>query len=378
MAETTIEWTTTIGPDSRRHKGFTFNPWRGCEHSVLADGSAHPGCEHCYAEAMSKINPGALGVWGKSGKRVVGAPAYWELPKKWNAAAQAAGVRLKVFCASLADIFESWDGRMTGTKGGTLHRGEAWGSKEQWVEVNDVYIGRSVLTMDDVRRRLFELIDVTPWLDWLILTKRPANVPAMWVSRVELQTDLNEVEYRKNVWLLTSVSDQKTAEALVPDLLKLRRYVPVLGLSAEPLTGPIDLTRLQYAIPSGGTLTYSALHAKDEMNRGRPDWHWNAVDWVIAGGESGNHARPCRMNWIRSLSSQCKAAGVACFVKQLGKWPIEDEPDDGPEWPVVLEYGHEPRLDDKKGGDWSEWPDDLKVREFPVSASAGSAERSNG
>jgi protein gp37 len=135
----------------------------------------------------------------------------------------------------------------------------------------------------------------------------------------------NPTAFRPNVWLGTSVSDQATVEKLVPELLDCDELCPVLFLSIEPLLGPIDL-----------------------------EWFWSrfpGIRWVIVGGESGPHARACDLAWIRSIRDQCKAAGVPVFVKQLGRGPLETE--------AAL------RLADAKGGDWNEWPADLRVREFP-------------
>lgn len=127
MAENSkIEWTN-----------HTFNPWRGCQ-------KVSPGCQHCYAETLSKRNPAVLGEWGPNGKRVIASEAHWRLPLKWNKAAKLAGERHRVFCASLADVFED----------------------------------RPELVAPRVR--LFHLISETPNLDWLLLTKRPENIRRFW------------------------------------------------------------------------------------------------------------------------------------------------------------------------------------------------------
>src|SRR4051794_38669367 len=86
--ETKIQWTH-----------HTFNPWRGCQ-------KVSPGCAHCYAEQLSLRNPKVLGEWGPDGKRVIASESYWRLPLKWNRDAHKAGERRRVFCASLADVFE--------------------------------------------------------------------------------------------------------------------------------------------------------------------------------------------------------------------------------------------------------------------------------
>jgi protein gp37 len=376
--ETKIQWTD-----------HTFNPWRGC--TKIA-----PGCANCYADSQSKRNPGVLGVWGPNGTRVVASESYWQQPYKWNRKAKAAGVRARVFCASLADVFEDWQGSILDSQGRTMHRASDWKvSDREWIPVEGVSIGRSQIRMDDVRDRLFRLIDATPWLDWQLVTKRPENVRKMWPGRVVDDSPpgayhaktasecsigvCHSVEmHRSNVWLLTSISDQATADAMIPKLLECRDLCPVLGISAEPLLGRVDLSE---DIPK--PCTYCAEQA--------PDWETNVVecrqcdstgldtrhpciDWVIIGGESGPDARPCRVQWIRDLVAQCKEAEVAAFVKQLGQTPYGTESDQ--QYPfnhgqVRLPHGVMPEgesvivLVDKKGGDPSEWPADLKVRQFP-------------
>lgn len=168
------------------------------------------------------------------------------------------------------------------------------------------------------------LIDQTPWLDWLLLTKRPQNVRGMWSGQ----------ECRSNVWLLTSVSDQPSADALIHPLLGCRDLVPVLGLSVEPLIGPLDLTRLHFADGSGfrNALTGAFLLKCKGVN-GHPDFwaetqepgRFPKVDWVIVGGESGSHARPMHPDWVRAIRDQCAAAGVPCFFKQWGEWVALDQ-----------------------------------------------------
>jgi hypothetical protein len=104
MAEKTkIEWTHC-----------TFNPWRGCS-------KVHAGCAHCYAEREAKRFPANRGIWGPNGTRVKASAAMWAEPAKWNAQAQAAGERRRVFCASLADVFEDWDGAIHDHNGDQLY-----------------------------------------------------------------------------------------------------------------------------------------------------------------------------------------------------------------------------------------------------------------
>jgi protein gp37 len=269
----------------------TFNPWRGCT-------KVSEGCRNCYAETMSGRNPGVLGIWGPNGNRVVAAESYWREPIKWNKQAAEAGERRRVFCASLADVFEDWDGPMMAAGKEDIILGEDYRASN----------GKNRLTMDMVRRRLFELIRVTPWLDWLILTKRPERM----AEYVRTSTDSIDGVIAgghwpsdfPNVWLGTSAENQKAADERIPHLLQTPAAVRFL--SCEPLLGPVNLSAYfggEYATVDG---------SEDNYNFG--------VDWVIVGGESGHDARPMHWRWAWSLRDQCQAAGVPFFFKQWGEW----------------------------------------------------------
>src|SRR4051812_25249351 len=131
-----------MGADSKiAWTHHTFNPWRGCT-------KVTPGCDHCYADAMSVRNPKVLGIWGADGARAMAAYSYWRHPVAWNKAAEAAGERHRVFCASLADVFEA----------------------------ADTMPAEALPAVRAARVQLFEVIRTTPHLDWLLLTKRPENV----------------------------------------------------------------------------------------------------------------------------------------------------------------------------------------------------------
>lgn len=338
-ADTKIQWTD-----------YTFNPWRGC--TKIA-----PGCANCYAERESRRFPAMRGIWGPSGTRVRASDAMWKEPLKWDRAAaermakflpdQRDGVaRPRVFCASLADVFESWDGDICDHKGRRLRVNRDKPSAYLHETPGYSFASARPARMDDLRRDLFALIDATPNLDWLLLTKRPENIRRMWPRysfdacltgdcQHDTQAECDAagpVLDRDNVWLGTSVSDQTTADAMLPELLKCRDLAPVLFASYEPALGPAYLEEYLWS-QQGGESAY--------------------LDWVIVGGESGAHARPFVMGWAKDTIRQCREAGAACFVKQLGAKPTNREG-----------IGHIFR--DKKGGDWSEWPEDLRVREFPT------------
>ena len=155
-----------------------------------------------------------------------------------------------------------------------------------------------------------------------------------------------------NVWLGVSVEDQQRADERIPHLLLVPAAVRFL--SVEPILGPVDLN----AGPVG-----DALSECDECGttaRGDCDFcqGLGRISWVIVGGEGGPGARPCSVEWIRSIVRQCRAAGVPVFVKQLGARPYFH---DG----MRLSDVQLLRLHNRKGGDPSEWPEDLRVREWP-------------
>lgn len=322
-----IEWTD-----------HTFNPWEGCT-------KVSPGCANCYAETLVDKRYGRV-KWGKGNPRRRTSAANWKQPLRWNRSAQlkfeawevfkktqrasegdlASFIppsRPRVFCASLADWLDD--------------------------EVPAEWLAD-----------LLARIHATPFLDWLLLTKRPEN----FVERT-LMAGMHLMGYRDgdpiddgkpkalatatesviesvlgwskgetfpaNVWVGTSVEDR-------PRLKRVQqlREIPakVHFLSCEPLLE--DLGAIDFA---------------------------NHVEWVIIGGESGPGARPMNVAWARSLVQQCRAAGVAPFVKQLGSRPYWENADARSEFDCG---GGMLDLCDKKGGAMSEWPEDLRVREFPV------------
>ena len=227
----------------------TFNPWIGCT-------KVGPGCDHCYAEAGFDKRLHVV-QWGAGQPRKRTAPSTWALPVRWNAQAERLGVRYRVFCASLADVFDNE-------------------VPAEW------------------RVDLFDLIDRTPNLDWLLVTKRIGNVRKMIPDRWS-------VAMPKNFWLGITVVNQAEADRDIPKLL-MTLNVAVRFLSMEPLLGPVDI---QYAIDlmpwqiGGGD---AGLH------------------WVIVGGESGPNARPMHPEWARSLRDQCAAAGAPFLFKQWGEF----------------------------------------------------------
>lgn len=225
----------------------TFNPWWGCV-------KVSPACTHCYAETFSKRV--GLKVWGADSERRFFGDKHWAEPEIWNAKAEQAGVRRRVFCASMADVFEDRP------------------------------------DLEGPRDRLWDLIDATPALDWLLLTKRPEHIATMvpWLDdeapphNVSLGTTVESNDYRERIAAL------------------LRVPAAHHFISYEPALGPLDLSDYLPVETIGGV----------ELE--------TFVDWVIAGGESGAHARPSHPEWFRAVRDQCRAVGVAFHFKQWGEW----------------------------------------------------------
>jgi protein gp37 len=186
------------------------------------------------------------------------------------------------------------------------------------------------------RERLWEVIEETPWLRWQLLTKRPENIASMapWSG-----------PWPEHVWIGTSVENQRFANERIPLLLKVPAAVRFL--SCEPLLGPVDL-RLTGTAPS--------LLRDGEFIT----WH-RKIAWVICGGESGPKARETDLRWMSSIVEQCRDAEVAPFVKQLGTAWAKD---------IFVGGRSLYAAGDRKGGDPQFWPADLRVREFPTTASA--------
>lgn len=263
-----IEWTT-----------HTFNPWWGCAR-------VSPACRSCYADTWASRWGHEL--WRRHGARRMLGNDAWRQPARWNRDAERAGVPTKVFCASMADVFE--------------HHPEPTINAE----------------LNAARNRLWDLIEATPWLRWQLLTKRPENVNAMvpWGDC-----------WPESVWLGVSAETQRWADTRIPTLVDTGAYIKFV--SAEPLLGDIQLR-------------------KDWVGANPFDPHRTGIDWLIVGSESGVKARPSELEWFRSLREQCDRYGVAFFVKQLGT-----------AW--ARERGLRGKADDI-----SQFPRDLRIREFPV------------
>lgn len=293
----------------------TWNPSLGC--SRISEG-----CRNCYAERTahrwaSSPNPQVAAAYAGLTHVVNGRPAWTgvfrELPERLLQPLRWKRPR-RIFVNSMSDLF-----------------GEG---------ISDEYLDQ-----------VFAAMLLAPQHQFQILTKRPERMLAYftrptgagrWLAVVRaldaLVLKMPSLDYREplvrwplpNVWIGVSVEDQRAADERIP--LLLQTPAAVRFLSCEPLLGPLDLPWLR--------VDY-------DLSRGKG----GNLHWVIVGGESGPGARPCRVEWVRAVIHQCRAARVACFCKQIGS-----------------AWAHANGCSDYKGGCMAEWPEALRVREFPDGA----------
>jgi protein gp37 len=289
MGKTSIEWTR--GDDGS--PGRTWNPVTGCD-------KVSPGCDHCYAEGIARRFAGS-----KAFPNGFDVTLHWdrvESPLRWRKPA-------RVFVNSMSDLF---------------HQG----------------------IPDDFIARVFAVMAATPQHTYQILTKRHGRMRSL-LNNPRFREDVMDEAFTSldlsqdwadntidrdwplsNVWMGVSVEDQQRADLRIPALLDTNAAVRFL--SCEPLLGPVSLWEHLSNPSSPRRLAGDALPH---------------LDWVIIGGESGPGARRMELDWAEQLVEQCKTAGVAPFVKQLGS-------------------AHGPH----KGGAFDTWPAELQVREYPTAA----------
>lgn len=339
MSKTKIEWAERV-----------WNPVRGCSR-------VSEGCRNCYAERLA---------------------ARFSRPLVQDQTGEYAGGDPFAGFARMTREGPRWTGRVELIPS-NLSEPLRW-RKPARVFVNSMSdLFHESLPFEAIDR-VFSVMALAPQHTFQVLTKRPdrmrhfANglrcdyeefVPlvAQFVGDncdADAVVDAAWARYRDglpNVWLGVSVEDQETADARIPHLLAtpaVKRFV-----SYEPALGPVDFTRLHYERITvidalAGTHGWPSPHAPGPR-----------LDWIIVGGESGPGARPCDVAWIRSARDQCRAAGVPIFVNQLGANVVNSSEEVGP-WPVAPE--EQLRMRSRKGGDPSEWPEDLRVREWPESS----------
>lgn len=260
----------------------TFNPWIGCTR-------VSQGCINCYAEDMMDHRYHRA-KWGPGQARQLTSDANWKKPLAWNRVAAATGRRFKVFCASLADVFDA--------------------------EVSQEW-----------RERLWMLIEETPNLDWLLLTKRPENFNLLpWAA--------DGTPY-KNVWLGVTAENKTEATKRIPIL---RAWNPVIKfVSAEPLLE--DISGVDFS----------------------------GIDWIIPGGESGRKARPMNINWVRNLIEAGEKAGAKIWVKQMGEGWAKENRAELVQIDTSIKWS-------RPGAEPTFWEPDLRVQNNPVRYQARSVE----
>jgi protein gp37 len=345
VQSSSIEWCTA-----------TWNPTRGCRRVA-------PECEKCYAEdiAVRFDGPGLAYEGLTTNGRWNGAVRV--LPDKMDEPLRIKEPQV-IFVDSMSDLF---------------------------------YEGSTFGTIDQV----FGVMALAWWHTFIILTKRPARM-RQYLANVEkragdpfhddtnagidrragevlfsllnlfdggpTQRTIEKARAKRptpiawplpNVWLGTSAGSQPTADKFIPELLACPAAIRLVSI--EPLIAPTNLSRIR----ANG----AAWSLMDTENRRSGQ----TLDWIIVGGESGPGARPCNVEWVRSIVAQCKAAAVPVFLKQLGARPEPGVADYGcsphsieSHWPEgVTIAGDRIFLRDKKGGDIEEFPMDLRIREFP-------------
>lgn len=336
MGVTSIEWTDKV-----------WNPVTGCT-------KVSPGCLNCYAEALDKR---FHATWTGGEPHV-----------RWTVAAQR---KAEGSVAVLTELENSVGlgqpvapYRPVAMHFGRLREPERWPQPSR-VFVNSMsdlfheavpmqFIAQVFGAMLNVKRHRFQ-----------VLTKRPKRMlefmTGYWAGWFQEQGCNWPPE---NVWLGVSVENQRYADERIPILAQVPAAIRFL--SCEPLLGPVDLSRWlrgsascetcgrpRTVIDEDGCCTMCGADAQID---------WGPLSWVIVGGESGPGARPMNLQWARDIVRQCKGSDVPVFAKQLGAKPVTHPPlyPDGIDLALFLK--------DRKGGDPAEWPEDLRVRQFPQEA----------
>ncbi|GAA4522441.1 phage Gp37/Gp68 family protein [Actinoallomurus oryzae] len=286
----TIEWTDA-----------TWNPVTGCT-------KLSPGCDHCYAETFAERWRGTPGHHFENGFDVTLRPERLDQPLKWKKPR-------RVFVNSMSDLFH--DAVPDAFIVAVFTR--MWWSPQHTFQILTKRHGRMRSLMPRIEPRLREMERDLDLLD--------APTPLHWPL--------------PNVWLGVSVENQHWADLRIPALLQTPAAVRFI--SAEPLLGPLDLSRWLRPVPDcgyvdaqDGTCAHPAAHTPEchrwaDCPVREAEDAWSGIDWVIAGGESGPGARPMHPDWVRSLRDQCEAIGEPFFFKQWGAWAPDHE--DGRQWP---------------------------------------------
>ncbi len=333
-AESKIEWTDA-----------TWNPVRGCT-------KISPGCAHCYAETFAERFRGVKGHPYEQGFDLRLAPDKLDVPLHWK--------KPRMIFVNMSDLF---------------HEGVPDEFIDKVFAVMALCPQHTFQVLTKCAERMQRYVTSVGQASKSPLQAARGSALAQWVHEVLGNSSVAQLvavseegwwEWLKmpNVWLGVSVENQKYADERIPHLLKTPAAVRFL--SCEPLLGAVDLDKWIWgnrcSDPQCGDSTWDHACELGEQ----------LLHWVIVGGESGPGSRPCDIGWIRSIIAQCKAAGVPCFVKQLGSKPVYKEFSLQPPFEFVglKDFGTRPEATRKigsgKGNDMFAWPEDLRVREMPT------------
>ncbi|MCC7082193.1 MAG: phage Gp37/Gp68 family protein [Burkholderiales bacterium] len=309
----------------------TWNPTTGCS-------KVKSGCKNCYAlREWARLSAPRTPPNVYTGRKFTDVRTHddrLDQPLRWTKPR-------RVFVNSMSDLFHK--------------------------KVPDEFIDRVFAVMAQAHQHTYQVLTKRAERMREYLTRRASAVEGTLVGMRIMDARLRRKHLQfmwplPNVWLGVSVEDQATADERIP--LLLRTPAAVRFVSYEPAIGRVDFCETFGMWWNSTMRAFESSGAQFNRPNGR-----RGIDWVIVGGESGPKARACDLAWIRSTVQQCKAAGVPCFVKQAGARPIldcppgeENEPQMRPDgsaryWTIAMK--------DRKGGDMAEWPEDLRVREFP-------------
>ena len=362
--QSTIEWTQA-----------TWNPTVGCSR-------VSEGCRHCYAERQA-FRAAAMGISRYDGiTKKIGGEIRWTGEVRLVESALALPLRWKrprrIFVNSMSDLFheavpDGWVMRILNVMARTPHVYQILTKRPE--RMRDFFTRWADLSGEDFNPKLVRGPEETrkahpsgrgqlfaAMLDAMGRPPKGAAYPTFdWMEGM-----IRWPAWLPNVWLGVSVEDQATADARIPRLLQTP--AAVRWVSYEPALGPVDFSKW-LVCEYGGTKMCGGPY----------------LDWIVVGGESGHGARPFDLAWARQTITQARAAGVPVFMKQAGSCFVTSYYDDdyrmlyedeGIDWPEPIDwdihYGQPPlssrvriKLDDRKGGNPIEWPEDLRVREYP-------------
>ncbi len=350
MNKTSIPWVRN--PDGT--PGFTWSPVIGCK-------ALSAGCANCWAERLAATRLDHMSAYHRLTKG-----GHWTGEQRFLTERLAEPLKRRkpsgIFVVDMGDLFG--DGV----------------TNEQIAAVYGVMSARPQHTFYTCtkrakrRREWFEWVEVMAErckeifpdedLDWRRIHVLRASAMRQGAGNLPGYTEMLATGWPlKNVREGTTVENQAAADERIPELLQTPAAVRFL--SVEPILEEVSIKDcLNYNEQRGylctcphGRIPWSRCDVcEDKMPVGSPGWLDLGINWVIVGGESGPNAHPCHVEWIRSIVSQCQEAGVSCFSKQLGANAHRQAPGHGTE---------RIHLCARAGADPNEWPEDLRIRQFP-------------